>query len=470
MLDRKTADDLGNGKIGSLLLQYSIPAIIGMVASSLYNIIDRVFIGQGVGALAISGLAITLPIMNMAVAFGAWVGIGASAMVSIRLGEKKGGEANLILGNALVLNILISIAFSVIVLIYLDRILYLFGASRDTLPYAREFMQIILVGNIFTHIYWGLNSIMRSSGYPRKAMVTTLVTIGINLLLAPLFIFAFRWGIRGAAAATVLSQVVGTVWVVLHFMSGKSQVHFERGRMGLRANIVRDILSVGMPSFLLHFCACFIIIVLNLRLVLYGGDFAVGAFGIINSIVMFFIMVVIGLNQGMQPIVGYNYGAHQSERVFRAFRYTAIAATCITAIGFLMGELIPGLIARAFTTHQELIDLSTTGMRIVLVMFPLVGFQMVTSNLFQSIGKAKTAIFLSLSRQVMFLIPLLFILSHAFGLEGVWLALPASDVLASLLTLVVLKMQMGKIRSECWQPSVKIGDSLECKPARARVG
>lgn len=451
MVNQQAADDLGRGKTGRLLLQYSIPAIVGMVAASLYNIIDRVFIGQGVGALAISGMAITLPIMNMAVAFGAWIGIGASAMVSIRLGEKKGKEANLILGNALVLNIIISIAFSAVALVCLDRILYLFGASRETLPYAKEFMQIILIGNIFTHILWGLNSIMRSSGYPRKAMVITLVTIGINLVLAPLFIFAFRWGIRGAAAATVLSQVMGTVWVVIHFMSGKSQVHFERGRIGLRANVVRDILSVGMPSFLLYFCACFIVILLNLRLVMYGGDFAVGAFGIINSIAMLFIMVVIGLNQGMQPIVGYNYGARQGERVFRTFRYTVIAATGVTAAGFLMAECIPGLIARSFTTHQELIDLSTTGMRIVFVMFPLVGFQMVSSNLFQSIGKAKVAIFLSLSRQVLFLIPLLFVLSHAFGLEGVWMALPASDILASLLTLVVLKMQVGKIRAECRQ-------------------
>ncbi|PKN33959.1 MAG: MATE family efflux transporter [Deltaproteobacteria bacterium HGW-Deltaproteobacteria-19] len=462
LVDQQAADDLGRGKTGRLLLQYSIPAIVGMVAASLYNIIDRVFIGQGVGALAISGMAITLPIMNMAVAFGAWIGIGASAMVSIRLGEKKGKEANLILGNALVLNIIISIAFSAVALIYLDRILYLFGASRETLPYAKEFMQIILIGNIFTHILWGLNSIMRSSGYPRKAMVITLVTIGINLVLAPLFIFAFRWGIRGAAAATVLSQVVGTVWVVIHFMSGKSQVHFERGQIGLRANVVRDILSVGMPSFLLYFCACFIVILLNLRLVMYGGDFAVGAFGIINSIVMFFIMVVIGLNQGMQPIVGYNYGARQGERVFRTFRYTVIAATGVTAAGFLMAECIPGLIARAFTTHQELIDLSTTGMRIVFVMFPLVGFQMVSSNLFQSIGKAKVAIFLSLSRQVLFLIPLLFVLSHAFGLEGVWVALPASDILASLLTLVVLKMQVGKIRAECRQTTGEKPESGAC--------
>ena len=467
MLDRKTADDLGTGKIGGLLLQYSIPAIIAMVAASLYNIIDRVFIGQGVGALAISGLAITLPIMNLAVAFGAWIGIGASAMVSIRLGEKRGDEANLILGNALVLNVIISLVFSAVFLVCLDRILFLFGASRDTLPYAREFMQIILIGNIFTHIYWGLNSIMRSSGYPRKAMVTTLVTIGINLALAPLFIFVFRWGIRGAALATVLSQVVGTVWVVFHFMNAKSQVRFERGRMGLRADIVRDILSVGMPSFLLHFCACFIIILLNLRLVMYGGDYAVGAFGIINSIVMFFIMVVIGLNQGMQPIVGYNYGARQGDRVFKAFRLTAVAATCVTAAGFLMGEIMPGLIARAFTTHRELIDLSVTGMRMALVMFPLVGFQMVTSNLFQSIGKAKISIFLSLSRQVLFLIPLLFLLSRAFGLEGVWLALPVSDVLAFLLTLIVLKMHAGKIRAECWSAAGEIPGSGACGPGRA---
>ncbi len=447
MSDQNTPDELGTGKIGSLLLRYSTPAIVGMTASSLYNIIDRIFIGQGVGALAISGLALTLPIMNLAVAFGAMVGVGASVMVSIRLGEKNREAATLILGNAVALNIGISIAFSIVVLAFLDGILRVFGASSETLPYAKQFMQIILVGNIVTHVYMGLNNIMRAAGHPRKAMVTTLLTIGMNIVLAPLFIFVFKWGIRGAATATVCSQIVGTAWVLKHFAGRQSYIRFERGCMKLNTRVIADIVSVGMPSFLMNVCACIIISIINLRLVKYGGDFAVGAFGIINSILMFIAMVVIGLTQGMQPIVGYNFGAHKRDRVVKTFRYTVVAASCVTSAGFLTAECIPGLIARAFTTNRELIDLSTTGMRIALAMFPIVGFQMVTSNLFQSIGKARVSIYLSLSRQVLLLIPALFVLSHLFGLNGVWAAMPASDLAASVLTFAVLRNQVGKFRS-----------------------
>ena len=460
MLVQNTADELEKGEIGTLLLQYSLPAIIGMIAFSLYNVIDRVFIGQGVGALAISGLAITLPIMNLAVAFGALVGVGASAMISIRLGEKKRTDAILILGNAVTLNIIISIAFSIISLIFLDPILKLFGASHDTLPYAREFMQIILLGNIFTHVYMGLNNIMRSSGYPGKAMTTTLFTIGVNVVLAPLFIFVFKWGIRGAAAATVFSQILGTVWVLKHFLSRKSFVHLEHGCMRLHVRIIREILATGLPTFILHVCACLVVILINLRLVKYGGDFAVGAFGIINSIGMLFVMVVLGLTQGMQPIVGFNYGARQRRRMLKAFRFTVIAASGITTAGFLMGEFIPHLIARAFTSNNELTDLTITGMRIVIAAFPTVGFQIVTANFFQSIGNSRVAAVLSLTRQVFFLIPALFILSSIFGLNGVWASIPASDLAASIFTFIVLKIQLNKIRSDHREPSEGGDDSF----------
>jgi putative MATE family efflux protein len=439
-----TIDDLEAGAIGRLLLRYSIPAIVGMTAFSLYNIIDRIFIGQGVGASAISGLAITLPIMNLAVAFGAMVGVGASVTISIRLGEKNNADATLVLGNAVLLNIVISIAFSIVVLGFLDGILRAFGASSETLPYARQFLQIILAANIVTHVYMGLNNIMRASGYPRKAMAATLLTIGINIVLAPLLIFVFKWGIRGAATATVCSQVIGMVWVLLHFAGRRSCVRFERGCLKPRARIIKDIISIGMSAFLMNVCLCLIMSIINLRLVKYGGDFAVGAFGIINSILMFFAMVVLGLTQGMQPIAGYNFGANRKDRVGEVFRYTVVAASCVTFAGFLLGECIPGPISRAFTTSRDLIDLSTTGMRIVLAMFPLVGFQMVTANLFQSIGKAQISIFLSLSRQVLFLIPALFILSRIFGLNGVWAAMPASDLAATVLTFIVLKNQMKK--------------------------
>ncbi|MGL4370142.1 MAG: MATE family efflux transporter [Spirochaetota bacterium] len=448
MSQKKSAQALGSEKIGKLLFEYSLPAIIGMTAASAYNIIDRIFIGQGVGPIAISGLALTLPIMILGVAFGALVGAGASTLVSIRLGEKREDAASLILGNTVVLNLILSTVYSVLMLIFLDDVLYLFGASSATLPYAKEFMQIILVGNVFMHSYMGLNGIMRASGYPAKAMVTTLATVAVNLALAPLFIFVFNWGIRGAAFATVLSQAAGLIFTVFHFMKQTSFVRFRKGHFSLHADIIRDIFSIGMSSFLMNICTCMITIIVTRKLVQYGGDYAVGAYGIVNSILMFIAMTVMGLTQGMQPIAGYNYGAKQFRRSREVFVYTIIAGSCVTTFGFLMGVLLPWQIARAFTSNEELISLTVYGMRATLLMFPIVGFQMVTSNYFQSIGQAKVSIFLSLSRQVIFLIPLLLILPHFFGLKGVWAAMPAADFSASILTAGILRSKAKKIRLE----------------------
>lgn len=447
MSANKSPHALSHDKIGQLLLEYSLPAIVAMTASSLYNIIDRIFIGQGVGPLAISGLALTLPLMNLGVALGALVGAGAATLVSIRLGEKRDDEASMILGNTVVLNLLLGIFYSVVMLVFLDKVLLLFGASSATLPYARQFMQIILVGNVFLHSYMGLNNIMRASGYPAKAMITTLITVGINLVLAPLFIFLLRWGIRGAAFATVLSQFSGLVVTVVHFSDKSGFLHFRKDHFSLDFKIIRDIFAIGMAPFVINVCACVIAIILNLSLVRFGGDFAVGAFGIINSLLMFVIMVVIGLTQGMQPIAGYNFGACKLDRVRSVFRYTLLSGTCVTTFGFLMGEIFPHQIARAFTGNSELIGLSVTGMRIVLVMYPVVGFQMVTSNLFQSIGMARVSVLLVLSRQVIFLIPALLLLPHFFGLDGVWAALPAADFLSFVLTVMVLKSQGKRIFS-----------------------
>jgi len=446
MAKRGNTHNLGVERLGKLLIQYSIPAIIATAAASLYNIIDRIFIGHGVGPMAISGLALTFPLMNITAAFGAMVGVGAGSMVSIRLGQHDRKGATQILGNAVMLNIILSIVVAAITFVFLDPILFSLGASKDTLPYAREFMQVILLGNIFTHIYLGLNGIMRSSGYPRKAMYATLVTVGINLALAPLFIFAFKWGIRGAALATVCAQIVGTVWVVYHFSKGTSFVHFLPGYMRLKRKIIGDIVSIGMSNFLMLVCGSIVVSIMNLSLREHGGDFAIGAFGIIGSIANLAVMVVIGFNQGMQPIVGYNYGAGQMPRVIRTFKLTIIAGTCVTCVGFLLAELFPGAIASAFTTNRELIDMATTGMRLTLIMFPIVGFQVVTSSFFQSIGNAKISIFLSLTRQMLFLIPALLILPHFWGLNGVWLSVPVADFTSSLLTLVVLWWQMDKLK------------------------
>jgi len=441
-------------KIGALLWRYSIPAIVATTASSLYNVIDRIFIGHGVGPMAISGLALTLPIMNLSAAFGSLIGAGASSMVSIRLGEKDTGRASHILGNASMLNVIIGIVYSIIMLAFIDRILFLFGASKETLPYAKEFMHIILLGNVVTHLYMGLNNIMRSSGYPRKAMAATLLTVGLNLVLAPLFIFWFKWGIKGAAFATVAAQSAGLAWILFHFMNKNSTVHFLKGHFKLRLNIILDILSIGMSTFIMFVCTSLVAIIVNIKLVSYGGDYAVGAYGIIASMITMFMMIVLGFNQGMQPIAGYNYGARRFQRVKEVFTKTLVAGTCVTSFGFILIELFPGLVASAFTSDGQLIAVSSTGMRISFAVFFIVGFQMVTANFFQSIGHAKVSVILSLSRQVIFLIPMIYIISSFGGLYGIWAAMPASDLLASLVTFFLLRYQMKKLSEKFNRESV----------------
>jgi putative MATE family efflux protein len=446
MSKRGNTNDLGTNRIGKLLLQYSVPAIIATAAASMYNIIDRIFIGQGVGPLAISGLALTYPLMNITAAFGAMVGVGASSMVSIRLGQHDRKGATHILGNAVMLNVILGIGVALVALVFLEPILFSLGASKDTISYAKEFMQIILLGNVFTHLYLGLNNIMRASGYPDKAMVTTLTTVAVNLVLAPIFIFVFKWGIRGAAFATVCAQLIGTISVVIHFSKTKSFIHFLPGYMKLKKSIIKDIFSIGMSNFLMLISGSIVISIVNLSLRKYGGDFAIGAFGIINSVANLAVMIVIGFNQGMQPIVGYNFGAGQIHRVIRTFKLTIFAGTCVTSVGFILAEIFPKLIASAFTTNDELINLAAMGLRLNLMMFPIVGFQIVTSNLFQSIGKAKVSIFLSLTRQVLFFIPTLLILPHFLGLNGVWLGAPVADFISSLLTLLVLRWQIKRLK------------------------
>lgn len=329
---------LEKGNIKRLFLQYALPAIIATTATSFYNIIDRIFIGQGVGPLAISGLALTFPIMNLGTALGTLVGAGSSAIISIRMGEKRQEEAIQTLGNAFVLNIIIGLAFSVLALIFLNPLLYLFGASDATLPYARDFMSIILLGNVITHLFFGLNNIIRASGYPTKAMISLLLTIGVNIILAPLFIFAFHWGIKGAATATVISQSIGLIWVLSHFISSMPYVHFTRHCFRLSWLIIGSVFSIGVAPFLIHCCACLIAILMNWQLGQYGGDLAIGAFGIINSIISLLIMIMFGFTQGMQPIVGYNWGAKQHNRALEAFKLTIYYATAVAIIGFLAAE------------------------------------------------------------------------------------------------------------------------------------
>lgn len=439
---------LGAEPVGKLLRQYAIPAIIAMTASSLYNMVDRIFIGQGVSALAISGLAVTFPLMNLAAAFGSLVGVGASTLISVKLGQRDYKTAQQILGNVLVLNTIIGVVFMLFALLFLDPILLFFGASEQTIGYARDYMIIILLGNPITHIYLGLNSVLRSAGHPQKAMYATIMTVVLNSILDPLFIFGFKWGIQGAAIATILSQLVALLWQFKLFSNKDELLHFHRGIFHLRRRIVFDSLAIGMAPFMMNLAACFIVILINNGLKSHGGDLAIGAYGIVNSVAFLFVMIVMGLNQGMQPIAGYNYGALQMNRVIGVLRKTIFYATLITTAGFLAGELVPRLIVRIFTPDETLTDLAVYGMRITVMFFPLVGFQMVVSNFFQSIGMAKKAIFLSLTRQVIFLIPFLLILPHFWGITGVWASLPAADFVAFVVAAIMLVSQIRKFKAQ----------------------
>lgn len=432
MNEKSSPAILGTGNIKKLLWEYSGPAIVAMMASSLYNIIDRIFIGKGVGSLAISGLALTFPLMNLAAAFGAMIGAGGATLVSIKLGQKDKESAEMVLGNVFTLNIILGIVFMLAGLTFLDEILYVFGASENTLPYARDFMEVILLGNVITHLYLGLNSVMRSSGNPNKAMITTLLTVVVNLILAPIFIFYFGWGIRGAATATVIAQLVALIFVLVHFIDKKNYLHFKAGIYKLKARVVGGIFSIGMAPFVMHACSCLVIIIINNALQSHGGDLAIGAYGIINGVVMLFVMLVMGLNQGMQPIAGYNFGANQQARVNQVLKLTIIYASIVMTASFLIGELLPYQVAGLFTDDQELIDISAKGMRIVVSVFPIVGMQMVVTNFFQSIGRAQWAIFHSASRQLLFLLPLLLILPRYYDTNGVWLSMPISDAMSTV--------------------------------------
>ncbi len=447
--------ELGTERIRKLLMQYAVPAVVAMTASSLYNMVDSIFIGHGVGPLAISGLALTFPMMNLAAAFGSLVGVGAATLISMRLGQRDYATAQRVLGNVVMLNLLLGVGFGLVALLFLDPILYFFGASDATIGYAREYMTVILLGNVITHMYLGLNSVLRASGHPRKAMYATINTVVINTVLDPIFIYGFGWGIRGAAIATVLAQIISLVWQ-FRLLSDRSElIHFRRGIYRLRRRIVRDVLAIGMSPFLMNLTACFIVILINKGLKTYGGDLMIGAYGIVNRLAFVFVMIVMGVNQGMQPIAGYNFGARQYDRVLRVLKLTIVCAVGITTAGFLVGEFAPRLAVSLFTSDEELIRLSVEGMRIVFIFFPIIGFQMVATNFFQSIGMAGKAIFMSLSRQLLFLMPGLLFLPRFFevstpwdGSWGVWCAMPLSDFLATVVAFFMLTHQLRKFRAE----------------------
>lgn len=436
---------LATRPIGRLLWEYSIPAVVGMVVMSLYNVIDRIFIGRGVGAEAIAGLAVTFPVMNVSAAIGVLIGAGAAARVSIMLGQRDMRGAELVLGNSLVLIISNAIVYLTIFAIFLDDILMAFGASPATLPYAHDFMAYILPGMLIMNIMYSLNNIMRASGYPRQAMITMFIGAGCNVILAPIFIFVLDMGIKGAAIATDISMSVGAAFVIAHFCRRTSTVRFTRGIYRIKWHIVWGIISIGAAPSIVNFTSSAINVIINRTLYTYGGDIAVGAVGIFSTYTSLLCMIVVGLCQGVQPILGYNYGAGHMTRLRKAFWMSAVIGTCVTSIGAFFSIFVPDLIARAFTIDSELIAATANGLHISTLFFWAVGFQIISTTLFQSIGMAGKSIFLSLIRQVIFLIPLLLTLPKYFGLNGVWASFPSSDFAATVVTLIMVFYQLHRL-------------------------
>ena len=442
--------ELGSASIRSLLFKYAMPGIIAMTAMSLYNMVDSIFIGHGVGALALSGLTVAKPFMDICAAFGTLVGVGASSLVAIKLGEKDYRSANDVLANVILLNVLLGALVMVVGLYWLDPILYAFGASDATIAYARDYMEIILLGNILTHIYYGLNSMLRSIGHPRISMSATILAVTLNVVLDPIFIFVLDMGVRGAALATMISQLVSVVVELIIFLNPKEVIYFHRGIWRLKRDITMRALGIGTAPFLMHLAACFVVIVLNNQLKRYGGDMAIATFGMTNRFMFFFAMIVMGIQQGMQPIVGYNYGANLYARMTRAFKLSVYCATCVMGVLWLLGVIWPEGFIRLFTHDEVLIAQSIVPARVMLCVMFAVGFPMITGNFYTSIGMAPKAIFLSLTRQVLFLIPLILCLPILFrslgwdSIWGVWWALPISDTLSVITAVILINRDMRK--------------------------
>ena len=442
--------ELGTQSVRSLLMKYALPGIIAMTATSLYNMVDSIFIGHGVGAMALSGLTVAKPFMDICAAFGTLVGVGASSLVAIKLGEKDYRSANDVLANVILLNVLLGALVMVVGLYWLDPILYAFGASDVTIAYAREYMEIILWGNILTHIYYGLNNMLRSIGHPKIAMYATILAVVVNIILDPIFIFVLDMGVRGAALATMISQLVSVIIELVIFLNPKEVIYFHRGIWRLKRDITMRAFGIGTAPFLMHMASCFVVIVLNNQLKRYGGDMAIATFGIANRFMFFFAMVVMGLNQGMQPIVGYNYGARLYDRMIRALKLTAMCATCVMGMLWLFGLIWPEGFIRLFTHDDVLVAQSIAPARVMLCSMVMVGFPMVVGNFYTSIGMSRKAIFLSLTRQVLLLIPSILLLPLLFQtvevspIWGVWWSMPICDALAAIIAAIVLNRDMRK--------------------------
>lgn len=438
---------LGQEKISNLLWKFSLPAIVGMVVNALYNVVDSVFVGNWVGDIGLTAVTIAFPIMLVLMAIGMLIGIGASTLVSIRLGEQKRQEAEIILGNAFSLMVVAVLATTTLALWFLDPILIFLGANEHVLPYARDFTRIILVGSIFMHVGFGLNNIIRAEGNPKVAMATMLISALLNMILNPLFIFVLKLGIAGSALATVSSQAVSATWVLRHLTSSRGIIRLRSSNLRLDKTIVWDIFKIGLSPFLMQIAASVVTILYNYGLLRYGGELAVAAIGVINRVGMLILMPVFGISQGVQPILGYNYGAKNYRRVIEVTKLGIYAATAISVAGFIIVQVFAIPIIRLFNDNPELVTLGASGLKILLLMLPVIGFQIIGANYFQAAGKAGYAIFLSMSRQVIILIPAIIILPVYFGLQGIWFAGPVSDVVSSLLTGFYLWLEFCKLRN-----------------------
>lgn len=441
--------ELGSRPVGKLLFKYSIPAVVGMVVQALYNIIDSMVIGHAIDdPNVVAGIAVTFPVMNLATALGMLIGAGSATRISIVLGQKDHRRAQLILGNSVQLTIYIGLAYITVFALFLDKILMLFGASPNTLPYAHEFLMWLLPGMVLMNLTFSYNNVMRATGYPRLAMYTNLLGVAINLVLAPTFLFGFKMGIRGAAIATDIAMLVTAIFVMRHFFKRDSEVHFERGIYRIRRDIIKSIIYIGLSPFLINVAGSVVNAIINNSLLRYGGDNAIAAVVVFNRYVTVFVFIIIGICQGMQPILGYNYGSGNFTRLFSTLKKAAVSATVVTVIGSAVGVLFPAAIASMFMQDAAQISCAVVCLRITALMFWIVGYQIVVTNFFQSLGMAAKSLFLSLTRQIIFMIPMLLILPPVWGLNGVWACFPVCDFMSAVVATVFLIVQVKRIRGQ----------------------
>ncbi|MBP2644618.1 MAG: mepA 2 [Firmicutes bacterium] len=436
---------MGTEKVSSLLWKFSVPAIFAMLVNALYNVVDSIFVGRGVGEIGLTAVTIAFPLMMVLMAVGMLLGMGSATLISIRLGENNKKAAELILGNAFALILILVITLTAGALFFLDPILIILGATPEVLPYARDFSQIILGGSLFMHIAFGMNGAIRAQGDQKTAVKTMLISAVLNMILNPLFIVGFHLGIRGSALATVVAQAVAAIWVLVYFVRGMGTLKLNRQCFGLKADIALSIVKIGMPMFLMQFTNSLVMVIVNYQIMAHGGQIAIAAYGVINRVFMLTLMPVLGIMQGAQPIIGYNFGAKQFSRVLTTLKLATLTTTACCLLAFVLVETFAVQVMQIFSDDAELVSLGAFAIRINLAMLPLIGFQIAGAQYFQAVGKANYSIVLNLLRQVILLIPVVSILPGFLGLLGVWMAGPISDLGASVITAACIVMELKRL-------------------------